>query len=204
MSLQKLARELDETARQTSALVEAIGEALETLADPALSGEYARHEATAMIVRALQGQDRIEQRCQNMALAVRQFALLPPTPLMPCSTKSGADLCLTNCASRRCRAWRLRRRTATSNSSRSLRRSASGRPASPPLHHSARYPLNSTRARIRLQPMADGPSGECRCVAPPKSAEMKKGAAGAPVSISPCRPSLRPRGASPKPRRAGR
>jgi hypothetical protein len=78
MSLQKLARELDETARQTSALVEAIGEALETLADPALSGEYARHEATAMIVRALQGQDRIEQRCQNMALAVRQFALLPP------------------------------------------------------------------------------------------------------------------------------
>jgi hypothetical protein len=32
-----------------------------------------------MIVTALQGQDRIEQRCQNMALAVRQFALLPPT-----------------------------------------------------------------------------------------------------------------------------
>ena len=36
-------------------------------------------EAIAMIVNALQGQDRIEQRCQNMALAVRQFALLPPT-----------------------------------------------------------------------------------------------------------------------------
>jgi hypothetical protein len=32
-----------------------------------------------MIINALQGQDRIEQRCQNMALAVRQFALLPPT-----------------------------------------------------------------------------------------------------------------------------
>ena len=32
-----------------------------------------------MIVAALQGQDRIEQRCQNMALAVRQFAMLPPT-----------------------------------------------------------------------------------------------------------------------------
>ena len=35
----------------------------------------ARREAAHMIVTALQGQDRIEQRCQNMALAVRQFAL---------------------------------------------------------------------------------------------------------------------------------
>src|SRR5690606_5401601 len=26
-----------------------------------------------------QGQDRIEQRCRNMALAARQFSLLPPT-----------------------------------------------------------------------------------------------------------------------------
>jgi hypothetical protein len=34
--------------------------------------------ATQMIITALQGQDRIEQRCHNMALAVRQFALLPP------------------------------------------------------------------------------------------------------------------------------
>jgi hypothetical protein len=31
-----------------------------------------------VIINALQGQDRIEQRCQGMALAVRQFALLPP------------------------------------------------------------------------------------------------------------------------------
>jgi len=31
----------------------------------------------ALIVAALQGQDRIAQRCQSMALAVRQFALLP-------------------------------------------------------------------------------------------------------------------------------
>ena len=30
------------------------------------------------LVTALQGQDRIEQRCRNMARAVRQFALLPP------------------------------------------------------------------------------------------------------------------------------
>jgi hypothetical protein len=79
MSLQKLARELDETARQTAALVEGISYALEVLTDKERPIEQARKEAVAMIVAALQGQDRIEQRCQNMALAVRQFALLPPT-----------------------------------------------------------------------------------------------------------------------------
>jgi hypothetical protein len=79
MSLQKLARELDETARQTAAMVDGIAIALETLADSTLSPEAAKAQAVTMIVSALQGQDRIEQRCQNMALAVRQFALLPPT-----------------------------------------------------------------------------------------------------------------------------
>ena len=79
MSLQKLARELDETARQSAAMVEGITTALEILADKNLNFEQARKDAVAMIVTALQGQDRIEQRCQNMALAVRQFALLPPT-----------------------------------------------------------------------------------------------------------------------------
>jgi hypothetical protein len=79
MSLQKLARELDETARQTAAMVEGITYALEILADKSLSCEAGKREAVAMIVSALQGQDRIEQRCQNMALAVRQFALLPVT-----------------------------------------------------------------------------------------------------------------------------
>jgi hypothetical protein len=78
MSLQKLARELDETARQTAALVEGITYALETLTDKSVPVEQARKDAVAMIVAALQGQDRIEQRCHNMALAVRQFALLPP------------------------------------------------------------------------------------------------------------------------------
>ncbi len=77
MSLQKLARELDETARQSAAMVEGITLALEVLADKNLTFEQARKEAVSMIVSALQGQDRIEQRCQNMALAVRQFALLP-------------------------------------------------------------------------------------------------------------------------------
>lgn len=79
MSLQKLARELDETGRQTAAMVDSITYALEILADAKLNRESARKEAVAIIVNALQGQDRIEQRCQNMALAVRQFALLPPT-----------------------------------------------------------------------------------------------------------------------------
>jgi hypothetical protein len=79
MSLQKLARELDETARQTAAMVDGITDALEVLADRNLSCDAAKRQAVAMIVSALQGQDRIEQRCQNMALAVRQFALLPAT-----------------------------------------------------------------------------------------------------------------------------
>ena len=79
MSLQRLARELDETARQSAAMVEGITLALEVLADKSLPFEQAKKEAVSMIVSALQGQDRIEQRCQNMALAVRQFALLPPT-----------------------------------------------------------------------------------------------------------------------------
>lgn len=79
MSLQKLARELDETARQSAAMVEGVTSALEVLADKSMSCDAARREAIAIIVGALQGQDRIEQRCQNMALAVRQFALLPPT-----------------------------------------------------------------------------------------------------------------------------
>ena len=78
MSLQKLARELDETARQSAVMVDAVAEALEVLSDPRRDSESARAEAARMIVAALQGQDRIEQRCQNMALAVRQFALLPP------------------------------------------------------------------------------------------------------------------------------
>ncbi len=78
MTLQKLARELDETARQTAAMVDAVGDALEMLTDASLGATEARKTAAAMIVAALQGQDRIEQRCQNMALAVRQFALLPP------------------------------------------------------------------------------------------------------------------------------
>lgn len=80
MSLQKLARELDETARQTASMLEGITEALDLLAEKDLKNDPTVRHAVQMIVTALQGQDRIEQRCHNMALAVRQFALLPPNP----------------------------------------------------------------------------------------------------------------------------
>ena len=78
MSLHKLARELDETARQTAGMVESVTAALEILGDRSIPAEEARRIASSMIIQALHGHDRIEQRCQNMALAVRQFALLPP------------------------------------------------------------------------------------------------------------------------------
>ncbi|KKB85298.1 hypothetical protein VW29_07065 [Devosia limi DSM 17137] len=77
MSLQKLARELDETARQTAGMLEGITEALDLLAGASLGRDPTVGRAMQMIVTALQGQDRIEQRCHNMALAARQFALLP-------------------------------------------------------------------------------------------------------------------------------
>ncbi len=77
MSLQKLARELDETARQQNAMVEGITDAIALLTSVEGGTASARARAVRMIVEALQGQDRIEQRCHNMALAVRQFALLP-------------------------------------------------------------------------------------------------------------------------------
>jgi hypothetical protein len=78
MALQRLARELDETARQTLAMVDGVAAALALLADKSLDAEAARTEAARIIVQALQGQDRIEQRCRNMALAVRQFERLSP------------------------------------------------------------------------------------------------------------------------------
>ncbi len=79
MSLQKLARELDETARQSTAMLEGITAALEMLSDTPVSRDSSVRSAMQMIITALQGQDRIEQRCRNMALATRQFSLLPPT-----------------------------------------------------------------------------------------------------------------------------
>lgn len=78
MSLHKLARELDETARQSASMLDGISEALEILAESKVNKDPAVRDAVGIIITALQGQDRIEQRCHNMALATRQFALLPP------------------------------------------------------------------------------------------------------------------------------
>lgn len=77
MSLHRLARELDETARQSAAMVEGFTEALEILSDSKLNKDPMVRDAILAIITSLQGQDRIEQRCHNMALATRQFALLP-------------------------------------------------------------------------------------------------------------------------------
>jgi CO/xanthine dehydrogenase FAD-binding subunit len=77
MSLKKLASELEETARQTGAMVDGIFMALATLSDKAITSEKARQDAIAQIVTALQAQDRIEQRCRNMAIAARHFAQMP-------------------------------------------------------------------------------------------------------------------------------
>jgi hypothetical protein len=78
MKLQRLARELEETARQTASLVDSVASVLDVLADPLLNADEARRRASAMIVTALQGQDRIEQRCHNLALLTRRIDLLPP------------------------------------------------------------------------------------------------------------------------------
>jgi hypothetical protein len=77
MTMHKLASELDETARQTAAMLDGISAAIGLLADPAIPGEEARIRAVSMIVTALQGQDRIEQRCVNLATAIRRIAELP-------------------------------------------------------------------------------------------------------------------------------
>ncbi|HEY4198995.1 MAG TPA: hypothetical protein VGM83_00390 [Devosiaceae bacterium] len=79
MSLKKLANELEETARQTAVMVDGIFMALATLSDKSITSETAREDAIAQIVTALQAQDRIEQRCRNMAIAARHFAQMPAT-----------------------------------------------------------------------------------------------------------------------------
>ncbi|RDE08077.1 hypothetical protein DVH29_13405 [Pelagibacterium lacus] len=78
---------MDETARQTAEMVEGIAASLRTLDDPTLDGATARATAMRQIVVALQMQDRIEQRCRNMAQAVRQMAEHAPD-----AARSGADV----------------------------------------------------------------------------------------------------------------
>ncbi|KFL25812.1 hypothetical protein JP74_16785 [Devosia sp. 17-2-E-8] len=79
VSLLKLAAELEETARQTAEMVDGVFHALATLSDTAITSEQARADSISQIVQALQAQDRIEQRCRNLAIATRHFAQMPPT-----------------------------------------------------------------------------------------------------------------------------
>lgn len=76
MGLPKLARELEETARQTADMVDGITASLLTLGDTSIDANTARSTAIRQIVVALQMQDRIEQRCRNMAEAARKLAEL--------------------------------------------------------------------------------------------------------------------------------
>lgn len=73
MSLERLARELDETARQTGEMAASISYAVKHLGEAARGDEKTREEAILNIVIALQAQDRIEQRCRNLARAVREL-----------------------------------------------------------------------------------------------------------------------------------
>lgn len=94
MTLQRLARELEETARQTAVLVDSIGAALTVLTDPTLDAEEARRRTATMIVTALQGQDRIEQRCRDLAVAAQRFEQLPTGAATGLSEEIWASLTL--------------------------------------------------------------------------------------------------------------
>lgn len=71
MSLMRLARELDETARQTGEMTTQIVDALGELAQSAGDAPAGQEAVMQKIIVALQAQDRIEQRCRNLAEAVR-------------------------------------------------------------------------------------------------------------------------------------
>ncbi|MGJ8529928.1 hypothetical protein [Maritalea sp.] len=76
MSLAKLAIELDETSRQTAEMVDKISEGLSILMDENRECQDARTVAIQQIIVALQAQDRIQQRCDNIANAARSMAEL--------------------------------------------------------------------------------------------------------------------------------
>ena len=74
MSLDKLAVELDETARQTAEMIYKINESLEVLMDTKVDCQTARDTAVQQMIVALQAQDRIQQRSDNIARAARVMA----------------------------------------------------------------------------------------------------------------------------------
>ena len=94
MGLHKLARELEETARQTAEMVDGITASLLTLGDTTIDCNTARSTAIRQIVIALQMQDRIEQRCRNMAEAARKMAELSGDDTEPASQDVWTSLTL--------------------------------------------------------------------------------------------------------------
>jgi len=94
MSLERLAKELEETARQTSEMVEGIAIAIDEMQSTEISCEAARDQAVRDIIIALQAQDRIEQRCNNMAKAVRKFVISDKSIDQPRFDEIWADLTL--------------------------------------------------------------------------------------------------------------
>ncbi|MFT6658371.1 hypothetical protein [Maritalea sp.] len=74
MSLDKLAVELEETARQTAEMIDKINDSLGILMNNSLGCQEARSTAVQEMVIALQAQDRIQQRCDNIAKAARLMA----------------------------------------------------------------------------------------------------------------------------------
>ena len=73
MSLERLARELDETARQTGEMAASISYAVNHMGEAAEGDVKTRERAIQNVIIALQAQDRIEQRCRNLARAVRDL-----------------------------------------------------------------------------------------------------------------------------------
>ena len=78
MSFERLARELEETARQSGEMMDDITSALGVLGRIDPKERDKSHAAQKQIAMALQAQDRIEQRCRNLASAVR--ALIEADP----------------------------------------------------------------------------------------------------------------------------
>lgn len=72
----KLAREL-EAVNSGAALVDLASDALCILSNKSIGPATARAQALVALYKALSGQNWIETRCQDMALAVRGLALLP-------------------------------------------------------------------------------------------------------------------------------
>ncbi len=73
MALKKLAKELEETVRQTREMVVELNDALIALLDTTNSDAAARLDATQRLLVGLQAQDRIEQRCSNIISAIHQM-----------------------------------------------------------------------------------------------------------------------------------